>query len=118
MALLKILEKKGKQIEKILIKDKKAYEEFKNYKKNYKKINGKKALMFVSYIGMVGGLAVGIISFTREEKNIPLIVAGGVVGVGGIVAANIFNKQIDKLFEDAQKSLKKSVDIYNSNVKS
>ena len=111
--------KKGKEIEKVLKQDPKAYEEFKNYISITKKIKTQNILRVTSFVAMLGGavLIFSVGKVTSEEKNVPAIAAGGAIAVAGLVGANVFNHKVDKNFEKAKEALAKSVEVYNNNIK-
>ena len=111
--------KKGKNLGAALKSDKAAYEEFKNYQNIVKKVNRNNLLRVGGYVFFIGGVAMVLAlgDIRSEEKNVPVIASGAAIAVGGLVAAGVGGKKIDKLMDEATLHLQRSVSIYNGNIK-
>lgn len=118
----KFKKNKDQELVKLLKSDPEASAEYEKAMDELHKMKRCRMYSLLGIVGIIGGGALALAGVIKNDDSssdgdgMPLIIAGGVIGVGGLVDMYLFNFKSGKHFNNIPGHMEKAVEIYNDHL--
>ncbi|HET6227175.1 MAG TPA: hypothetical protein VFF27_12900 [Bacteroidia bacterium] len=113
------LGKKNEELVKRLQTDEEAYAEYQNAMKHKHKFKVCYRYELLGYLGILGGGALAVWGLIKNENDgdgLPIMIAGGAVGVAGLADITIFHFKAERHLDKYGESIRNAIKIYNEHL--